>query len=245
MARRIEFDFEWRITLFTLFLLPLMISLGFWQLEREQEKSALALSFERQQALPPVPLEDLWGEAAQALAYRPALLRGRYLQDRHVLLDNRIQQGRYGNEVLTLFLLNSGEQVLVNRGWVAADPSRVSMTAVPPVTDGELAITGQVYVSPGEPYLLADEPLPQGWPKRVQAIQMDKLSGDLGGKLFPHPVRIDAGQPGSLLVDWQVVNISPAKHRGYAVQWFTMAAALFLVYLLRSTNIWQILRTSK
>jgi len=63
MARRLEFDFEWRITLFTLLLLPLLISLGFWQLQREDEKRALAAAFERQQALPPAPLASLAGQS--------------------------------------------------------------------------------------------------------------------------------------------------------------------------------------
>ena len=32
-----------------------------------------------------------------------------------------------------------------------------------------------------------------------------------------------AREPGALAVDWVVVNVSPAKHRGYAVQWFAFA----------------------
>ena len=62
-----------------------------------------------------------------------------------------------------------------------------------------------------------------------------------GVKLFPHPVRIDSGVAAALTVDWQVVNVSPEKHTGYAVQWFTMAAALFILFILRSTNLWQVL----
>ena len=73
-------------------------------------------------------------------------------------------------------------------------------------------------------------------------MEMDKIGDALAGSLFPYPVRIDPAQPGALSVDWQVINVSPEKHTGYAVQWFSMAAALALIYLLRSTNIWQLLR---
>ncbi len=38
-----------------------------------------------------------------------------------------------------------------------------------------------------------------------------------------------------------MVNVSPAKHRGYAVQWFTMAVVLLIFFFLRSSNIWQLL----
>jgi surfeit locus 1 family protein len=50
------FDFEWRITLFTLVMAPLMIGLGFWQLQRAEEKATLAASFEQRQQQRPAPL---------------------------------------------------------------------------------------------------------------------------------------------------------------------------------------------
>ena len=71
---------------------------------------------------------------------------------------------------------------------------------------------------------------------------MDKIADSLAGRLFPYPVRIDGGQTGALVVDWVFINASPAKHRGYAVQWFAMAAVLALIYLLRSSNLWQLIR---
>jgi surfeit locus 1 family protein len=64
------------------------------------------------------------------------------------------------------------------------------------------------------------------------------------GDVFPFPVRIDAGESGALSVDWQVVNMSPQKHQGYAVQWFAMAAVLFGFYIVRCSNIWQLLTGS-
>lgn len=237
----LEFDFEWRITLFTLILLPMMISLGFWQLQRADEKAALATAFAQKQQRPPAPLSSLEDRSEQALAYLPVSLSGRYRESQYFLLDNRMLQGKYGNEVLTVFELDSGELALVNRGWVPADSSRQLATQVP--SPGvEAAITGHAYVSPGQPYLLADESLAEGWPKTIQAVEMDKIAAALPGELFPYPVRIDADQAGALAVDWQVINVSPAKHHGYAVQWFSMAAVLALIYLLRSTNIWQLIR---
>ncbi|WP_170287209.1 SURF1 family protein [Halioglobus maricola] len=239
-ARRLEFDFEWRITLFTLLLLPLLISLGFWQLQRAEEKAALALSFAQKQARPPAPLASLVDRSPESLAYLPVSLEGEY-RGEYFLLDNRMQGGKYGNEVLAVFELDSGELALVNRGWVRADSSRMVLPEVP-VAPGRVRIKGHVYVSPGSPYLLADEPLASGWPKRIQAVEMDKIRSALDGTVFPYPVRIDALQPGALSTDWQVINVSPEKHTGYAVQWFSMAAVLALIYLLRSTNLWQLLR---
>ncbi|PLW70857.1 SURF1 family protein [Pseudohalioglobus lutimaris] len=244
MATRLEFDFEWRITLFTLALLPLLISLGFWQLHRAEEKAALAMAFEQQQARPPAPLAEVWQADSVALAYLPVALSGRFRESEYFLLDNRMSQRRYGNEVLTVFELDGGGLALVNRGWVQADPSRQVAPSVP-LVPGTVRITGHVYVTPGQPYLLADENLPVQWPKQIQAVEMDKIRSAVetdDERLFPYPVRIDANQPGALAVDWQIINASPEKHHGYAVQWFAMAFALAVIYILRSSNLWQLIR---
>ena len=82
---------------------------------------------------------------------------------------------------------------------------------------------------------------------------MEKLESAVleqdAGRVFPYPVRIAAGEQGALTVNWQVVNMSPQKHHGYAVQWFAMAGVLLVVYLLRSSNLGQVIsrawRTSK
>lgn len=244
MRPAFAFDFEWRITLFTLLLLPLLISLGFWQLQRAEEKAAIAVAFEAKRHQPPALVMTLDDRSPEALAYLPVKLRGRYRAGQDFLLDNRIQGGRYGNEVLTIFELESGELALVNRGWIMADPGRQSLPEIPP-PPAVAELTGQVYVSPGEPYLLAEQQLGSEWPRQIQAVDRAKMAASMGlpvDALFPYPVRIDPGQPGALSVDWQVINSSPEKHRGYAVQWFSMAAALALIYILRSTNLWQVIR---
>ena len=129
----------------------------------------------------------------------------------------------------------------MNRGWLPADASRRVLPQVPDA-EGEVRVTGHVYVAPGKPYLLADEAISETWPRRLQAVEMEKIAGSLATRLFPYPVRIDEAQPGALMVDWQVINVSPDKHNGYAVQWFSMAFVLALIYLLRSSNLWQLIR---
>lgn len=240
-----RFDPEWRTTLFAALLVPALAGLGVWQLSRAEEKAALRAAFEAQQARNPARLAQLAGAPAEELAYLPVQLSGRFRQNRYFLLDNRMQHGRYGNEVVGVFELDDGGLALVNRGWLPADPARRSLPQVPPVP-GQVTIRGQIYVAPGKPYLLQEQKFASGWPRRVQALEMDKLAAELdgepgagGGELFPYPVRMDAGEPGALSVAWKVVNTGPAKHVGYAVQWFAMSAVLALLYVLRSSNLRQ------
>lgn len=240
-----KFDPEWRITLFALVFVPLMTGLGFWQLQRAGEKEALASSFELRQARPPVAVQELWDIPGPEQAYLPVQLRGSF-RGEYFLLDNRTHQGRFGYQVLAVMTLEGDTgTVLVNRGWIAGDPARLTAPDVPVVT-GPVAVTGHVYVAPGAPYLLQEQQLQPGWPKLIQAVEMDKLSPPLqelaGTRVFPYVVRINAAAPGALTVDWQVINVSPQKHQGYAVQWFSMAAVLGVFYFLRCSNIWQLLR---
>jgi surfeit locus 1 family protein len=244
-----QFHPEWRITVFTVVMVTLMVSLGLWQLQRAEEKGALSLAFQQRQLQRPALLSELWGEPPAALAYAPVRLNGTFLQDEYFLLDNRISGGHFGYEVLGILQLGDGSgSVLVNRGWIAGDSSRRELPDVPEVA-GQVSLTGHVYVAPGAPYLLAEQQLQAGWPKRIQAVEMDKIQPPMmlvtPGRVFPYPVRIDADGPGALLVDWKVVNISPQKHQGYAVQWFTMAAVLFIFYVLRCSNLWHTLSPSR
>lgn len=243
----LELDLEWRTTLLVALLLPALVGLGCWQLDREGEKRELLARFEARQVAAPVAINDALAARTPAdLAYLPVRLRGRYLAERYLLLDNRVQDGRFGYEVVSLFAREDGGYALVNRGWVPGDPARRSLPA-PGAPAGTVELTGQLYVPPDPPYLLGEQSRAvDDWPRVAQALEMgplgEALAADLGAPVFPWSVRLDADAPGALAVDWPVVNVSPAKHRGYAVQWFTMAAVLGLFFVLRSSNLWALLR---
>lgn len=248
-GRGLRLNLEWRTTLATLLLLPLLTGLGVWQLQRADEKALLAAAWEQRQSQAPAPLADLWEMPPGNLAYLPVVLSGMFLEDQYFLLDNRTQGGRFGFEVLGILKLDGGGgTVLVNRGWLPADPGRRALPTVTPVS-GRVELTGHIYIAPGAPYLLGEQQLGPEWPKVLQAVEMDKILPPLeaiaGQRVFPYPVRINAGEPGALKVDWQLVNVSADKHRAYAVQWFTMAAVLLLFFLLRSTNVWELLTASR
>ena len=71
------------------------------------------------------------------------------------------------------------------------------------------------------------------------------LSQLLDEPVLPAMVRIAAEDPQALSANWTVVNQSPQKHTGYAVQWFTMAAVLLLAFIVRSSNVLSLMRGGK
>jgi surfeit locus 1 family protein len=242
--QKFQWQLEWRIALFTALLLPFLVGLGLWQLERAGEKSAIAASWESRQQAAVVPL-DIRAINVDELAYRRVLLQGEYLADRDFLLDNRIVNGRYGVEVISPFrLANGGGLVLVNRGWIEADRSRQVLPTVVPET-GVLSLRGSVYVAPGTAFTLGQISTGESWPRLIQALEVESLGKMLGEPLFPYTVRLEPAPQSVYRRDWPLVNSSPEKHQAYAVQWFSMAVVLALLFIWRSTNLAEILRQAR
>lgn len=228
MAQRSDWSLEWRTLLFAAIFTPLLLGLGFWQLQRAEEKADLLAQFEQRRAMAPVPLHRNAGIAA----YTPVQIVGRYDSERYWLLDNRIQQGRYGVEVMAVFELLSGEHVLVNRGWLPADPARRTTPEVP-FPEGEHSAVAEVL--PTATRGVAAEEAGQKWPQRVQWLQLADAEAALGSTLLPLQLKLQAGQRGAFTVGAPaVVNVPPEKHRAYAVQWFALAATLVILVIWRA-----------
>jgi surfeit locus 1 family protein len=233
---RLSWHSDWRTTLFVVVLVPLFTGLGYWQLERAEEKRAIAELWQQRQAQIPQARDFPAGDA-QELAYSRGRLQGDFIKGKQLLLDKRIYQGRYGVEVLSPFRLEAtGALVLVNRGWVAGDGSRRSLPAITDVA-GPQNLTGTVYVPPGEGFSLGEPESASGWPRMVQLLDFAAMDRLFGEPLFPYSVRLDDGSLAALTIDWPLVNVRPEKHQAYTVQWFSMAAVLLSMYIWRSCEI--------
>jgi cytochrome oxidase assembly protein ShyY1 len=241
--KRLRWTFDWKVGVLTLLLVPLTLSLGFWQLERAEEKRLLLLQHEQQQMAPPVAVETLAVE--QVVANQPVVLIGHFDNSKTWLLDNRMHQGKPGYDVVSPFVIEtSGLVVLLNRGWVPGDIRRQSLPTID-VINGQQLIQATVYQSPGKPVTLAAEVTQTAWPKVIQQLDWDYVKQDVTEPLFPHLLRIEPFSPGAYVAEWVVVNIQPQKHTAYAVQWFTMAGVLLLLFITRSSNMMAFLKRKR
>lgn len=232
-----RYRFDWRLSLLTAVLLPLMVSLGFWQLRRGDEKAALQALYDAREQQAPVSLASLAPDGD--VQYRQVNMRGRYDNAHVFLLDNRIYQGQPGYEAIVPVVGDDGVVVMVNRGWIAQGTSRQALPAVT-VIEGEVSISGSVYQQVGTPVVLGAQQDTTGWPRVVETLdvmQMASLAGFTDAtRVFPHTVRVAQGVKGALVRYWPVLSTTPERHYGYAVQWFAMATALVLLYLFYSTK---------
>ena len=214
-------------SLVVLLLLPLLLSLGAWQLQRADEKSAL---LDRQEARRQAPAQAI-GELEQSadLAFRRVLLRGYFDAEHSLLLDNRTRDGRAGVELLQPFYDQpSGLWLLLNRGWLPWPDRRTPVAFSTP--SGALQLQAWIYVAPGETFQLqADQP-GNSWPQLMTRIDTHGLWQQLGRAGWPFELRLLPG-PAAYQAQWAVVAMGPEKHLGYAVQWFAMALALACLFI--------------
>lgn len=211
-------------------VITIMVQLGNWQLSRAQEKDSRQerldrLSQEPAVALPPVEvkLEDF--------LYRQVEARGEYVPGHTIYLDNKIYKGVAGYHIITpLRIGTSSMHVLVNRGWAPADRDRTKLPEVPTPT-GPVIVSG-IATTAMQKTLELSRDMVSG---RVwENLDLDRYRQ--ATKLILQPVMIlqkDDVQDG-LVRQWPRPDSGSAKNLGYAVQWFAMALAVLITYLVLS-----------
>lgn len=203
---------------------------GMWQLDRAEQKRRLFSEFDAS-GVTNALTEPVRDDEFEMQRYRPMRLRGRYDSARQFLLDNIVVEGKVGYQVLTPLLL-ADTSVLVNRGWVPADPDRSVLPDVS-VEPGEREVAGLVAPLPVPGLRLepADVDPSAPWPRRLSfpsAAQIrDQLEYDVAG----YQLLLDPDADNGFARDWRPVVMSPEKHLSYAVQWFGLAVALLVIYI--------------
>jgi len=242
MKLRVELD--WRTTLATALLLPTLLSLGFWQLDRADEKAALIDRLEARRVLPAITPQSAIRLPDDERADRQVVMGARFTPNRYVLLDNRLRGGKFGYEVVAFAEVDQ-LAVALNLGWVRGDPSRKTLPDIA-LPSGVQTVSGRLYQPSGEAFMLGENQLPAQLPGVVQQLTLsawqDELQSQLDQPIFPLEIRVDELASVAFDATWAIVNQTPAKHQGYAVQWFTMAAVLGLAFIFRSTNLLRWLR---
>lgn len=228
----------------TLLMVALTLRLGFWQLDRAAQKAALQASELQRAELPPLPQQALASrddEVAQQL-YRRVALRGHWLAQHMVFLENRQVEGRPGFVVVTPLRLSSGGVVLVQRGW--APRNFVDRTALPqvPTPDSEVEVLGRVAPPPGKLFELGQTSAGS----IRQNLDLAAFSAEIGLDLKPVSIQqlgdvaaavaANAGaapsSPGDgLLRSWPRPAANISKNHGYALQWFALSALTAGLYV--------------
>lgn len=237
----LRWHWNYKVVAFAVCFLPLTVALGFWQLHRAAEKREILAADDAKANTDPVPFRAALANVDKR--FLRVWATGEVDNGRTFLADNRVRHGRPGYEVVSPFRdAESGRWLLVNRGWIAGGLDRNVVPAVPPLA-GVVTLTGYLYQSPSKAFVLGEDRWQAGqWPQIVQVVEPELLQERLGESLFPYVLRLENSASPGLETGWELVNLAPGMHIGYAVQWFAMAVALLILTIFANSNLASLLR---
>lgn len=219
--------------LLTVFGVAVFCALGVWQLRRAAYKESVLARFHHAAGAPLVDLRRAVTER-QPDAYPHVKVTGR-LEGNHVyFLDDQMRSGRLGVMVFVPFLpVNSTHTLLVNLGFLAKmGPDATRLPDLPPIPEDPVTLTG-IYAPPPLPGLkLGGNPLvrQKDWPKLVTFIDLHAIAADLHARVYPHILLMDPDPHSAYIRSWTANVMPPARHRAYALQWFSFAIAAIVMF---------------
>ncbi|RZA20818.1 MAG: SURF1 family protein [Lysobacteraceae bacterium] len=221
----------------------LFASLGRWQLARMHEKQDRldAAAHVLDQHLPQPLL--LASDSGRASAYDWAEGSGS-IADATLWLDNQLRDGKPGVRMYCVLLPDDGVQaLLVDAGWWALGGKRELPVFGCPA--GRAASVRGLLAPPPSTGLAHGDAMAASGPRRWLAARLDLAAIarelKLSSGIAPRVLRLDPvgkqGDAGVMLApgqrDLEVLpnTLTPARHLGYAVQWFALAVTVLVVAL--------------
>ena len=211
------------MTLFVVILLPTVVALGIWQVNRGAQKRALESAY--LQTLTQLPVKP--AQISPEVEFQRVRLEGEF-SDEVFLLDNQVLDGRVGYWVVQVFN-HERDKFLVNRGFVPAGDDRSTLPTIES-PQGRQRVIGSVWPFTGLLPVWREDALDvDSWPKRIQRLDIQTLAEVTGAQALE--IRLEPGQPGVHNAAPFARVLNDAKHRGYAATWFGLAITLTLAYV--------------
>jgi surfeit locus 1 family protein len=211
-------------------LLPLFVSLGLWQLDRAEQKQQVQQHMFNNMQQPRFELLAV-PTASDDMMFRQVEVAGQF-DKQHYLLDNRTWRGQAGYDVLTPFRY-SGGVILVNRGWIGMTPDRNRLPEFA-TAEGPVRLVGVLAGAPGKLLELGNSARldihEQHWPQVVQQVDIARMSEQLGYTMAPLLLHLEADSPHGFTHDWIPYVDRAEKSISYAMQWFSFAIILLLLF---------------
>ena len=228
----------------TLVILPVLLALGFWQLDRADQKRTIHKEFLQHQVFEITDLNSAHSIRVNKneMMWRNVKANGQFKTNMQVLLDNQVVNSVAGYYVYTPFqLMNEDIWVLVNRGWLASGNDRNVPPGFGEIENTDTEITGVAKEAQSMGILLGDEKIEQMSEGvfRMQRINLQEIEELMEHDLLPYIIRLHPGSANGYHRDWRLSGSGEEKHLGYAFQWFALAAALVIIYIvvnLKKTN---------
>jgi surfeit locus 1 family protein len=215
--------------IFILAMCALCVRLGFWQLDRLEQRRARNAAIRAATAQPPLRLDSTapagLASDPQAFAWRRAEAAGRYHHAGDMVVRGRSREGRPGVHLVSPLVLADGRVVMVNRGWVPS-PDGTTADVRPLRVAGPVRVSGALLPITSNP----DGGMPfagrAGTDSTWRRVDLAAAQARSPGPLIPLVLQQlpgDGSDAGSPPLAEPLPSLSEGNHLSYAVQWFSFA----------------------
>ncbi|MDC1386534.1 SURF1 family protein [Candidatus Thioglobus sp.] len=203
-----------------------LVSLGFWQLERADDKRSIEASINQANTGSVELIKK--EEGLQSKEYYEVRLQGKYLSDKQFIYDNQIVDQVSGYYVLTPYALEGqSKAILINRGFIPWNGRRDKLADI--VIGQE---TREIKVQISKPIKRMElKPSEVGiqFPALIQSIDLQDMADRAKVDFSSVIGLLDASASNGFIRKWEPYTGSIEKHIGYAIQWFLMALVLAII----------------
>jgi len=228
-----QFQFRWIPFIAMVVLMAVFVRLGLWQWTKGLDVEHQVALRDARSAVNPLLLGSQLVNPQEADGMS-VMVRGHYEVAQQFFLDNQQYQGRPGVHVITpLHIEGTQVRVLVNRGWIGWGASRSVLPQVPAAT-GLVEVHGRVVVPSSKAPAFVTESVGETGALHTR-IRLDEIQAAQNYPLQPIVIwQTSSDATDGLIRAWPELTDKAPMHKGYAAQWFLMAA-LLLAFFVRSS----------
>jgi cytochrome oxidase assembly protein ShyY1 len=217
-------SFKSKILIFAIIFVPITISLGFWQLDRAQEKKEIIANYDELLTSEPTKLNT----KSAYKNWQPITTMGRF-KDTVIFEDNAILSGRAGFKIYHLFENGDGSYVFVHRGFIERNMIKNNL----PLIDkpkGKQSLKGSILIKQDNSFV---QDIEESDGRIIQEFNIERLINKFpilkDRYLHPFLFNLDIRDKNKFLAIEKPVNMAASKHIGYAIQWFGLCIALIIL----------------
>lgn len=230
------FSLQWLFTTLLVFAgTAVCIRLGIWQLDRLEQRRAFNTQVETMRNAEPLDLNQDVSVEIASMEWRKVTVTGEYDFANQVALRNQYSGDQYGYHLITPLLFD-GRAVLVDRGWIPSDGNSTPEGWSQYNEPGQVTVRGQLRLGQAKPAFggVADAELSPGQTRLDFWNNLDlvRMSEQSPYPILPVYIQPNVEENDTLPpIPYQpTLELTEGSHLGYAVQWFSFAAILFIGY---------------
>jgi len=217
-------SFKSKILIFAIIFVPITISLGFWQLDRAQEKKEIIANYDKLLTSEPISLNT----KSIYKNWQPVTTMGRF-KDIVIFEDNAILSGRAGFKIYHLFENGDGSYMFVHRGFIERNMIKNNLPLID-TPKGKQSLKGSVLIKQDNSFV---QDIEESDARIIQEFNIERLINKFpilkDRYLHPFLFNLDIRDKNKFLAIEKPVNMAASKHIGYAIQWFGLCIALIIL----------------